>query len=67
MERRKAEPKHMFHDPKYQEEKSQVLENIGDAVKTGTGRILAFVCVATLIKGEFHLQSALKAPSLMMT
>ena len=35
MERRKAVPKHMFHDPQYQEQKSKVLDNLDDALRQG--------------------------------
>ena len=39
MERRKAEPKHWFHDPEYQEQKAKVLDNLDDALRQGNNDV----------------------------
>ena len=36
LERRKAMPNHKFDDPKYEEQKSQVAEQLEDALQTGS-------------------------------
>ena len=51
MEKRKAVPKHMFHDPEYQEQKTKVLENLDDALRQGMIPECVFNMLKFVLKG----------------
>jgi len=54
LERLQEQPKHNFHDQTYEKERSQLTENVSDAVEKGTSLHETILCIEIYILIVIH-------------